>query len=291
MQNKAIGIFDSGIGGLTVLKELRKQLPNEQLVYFGDTARIPYGTKSRELVQQYALEDAAFLLQYDVKMIVVACNTASAMAIEILKKRLHIPVVGVVIPGAKGAIRDTVNKKIGVIGTSATVNSNAYTRAIEQFASENMEVFSKACPLLVPLVEEGWLHERVTCLTLEKYLQDILVKEIDTLILGCTHYPLLHNTIQEVTGQNVKLIDSGSETAKFVRQVLEDEDLLKIKDESYSEMLRDFIDEIVQVKDSDKIEIGSWFLGEPLTNVQRIDFDKFLVSHFRQLQKMVFKQD
>ncbi|MCB0282128.1 MAG: glutamate racemase [Calditrichae bacterium] len=273
MKTQPIGIFDSGIGGLTVLKELKKILPNEQLIYFGDTARIPYGTKSKELVQQYALEDAAFLLQYNVKMVVVACNTASAMAIDVLKERLDIPVVGVVIPGAKGAVRDTANKKIGVIGTSATVNSNAYSKAIKQISTTETEVISKACPLLVPVVEEGWLDEQATYLILQKYLKDVLQENIDTLILGCTHYPLLQDAIRKVTGPSVKLIDSGSETAEFVKNILAEKNLLN----DLARMGEDqfFVSDIPQKFE----EIGSRFLGEPLRNVQRIDFDKFLITH------------
>ena len=271
MTDKAIGIFDSGIGGLTVLKAIRSALPNERLVYFGDTARIPYGTKSRKLIQQYALEDAHFLMQFDVKMIVVACNTASAMALEFLQSQLAIPVVGVVIPGAQGAVRETKNKNIGVIGTTATVNSGAYTKTVLN-NSPDCNVFSTACPLLVPLVEEGWLDNEITVLTLKMYLREILNKQIDTLILGCTHYPLLTSTINKITGNDITLIDSGLETAKAVNEVLLQNNLLykgprKDDDQFY-------VSDIPQKFE----EIGSRFLGEPLKNVHRVNLEDVILK-------------
>ena len=281
MSKKAIGIFDSGIGGLTVLKELRHLLPEEKLIYFGDTARIPYGTKSRRLVQQYALEDAAFLMQFDVKMIVVACNTASAMAIDLLKEKIAVPVVGVVLPGALGAVRETRKNLVGVIGTSATINSNAYAERIKK-QNEQIQVYSRACPLLVPVVEEGWLNEKVTYLTLENYLKDILSEQIDALILGCTHYPLLHDTIQHVAGNSVKLIDSGSETAKFVKETLLQSDLLNKGQRESDDLF--FVSDIPQKFE----EIGSRFLGASLLNVQRIDFDRFLVENNDKIEKIAF---
>lgn len=282
MKNQAIGIFDSGIGGLTVLKELRANLPKEQLIYFGDTARIPYGTKSEKLVQQYALEDAAFLVQHKVKMIVVACNTASAMAIDLLKERLDIPVVGVVLPGSVGAIRDTKNNSIGVIGTSATINSNAYARAVKQNAKQNVEVFSQACPLLVPLVEEGWLAGRVAELVLENYLKDILKNNIDTLILGCTHYPLLRGAIQQVVGPNIKLVDSGSETARFVEKILRQNNLQNKGSKKADDLF--FVSDIPQKFE----EIGSRFLGETLQNVQCVDFEDFLMAQNDEIKKLLY---
>lgn len=271
MTDKAIGIFDSGIGGLTVLKAIRSALPNERLVYFGDTARIPYGTKSRKLIQQYALEDAHFLMQFDVKMIVVACNTASAMALEFLQSQLAIPVVGVVIPGAQGAVRETKNKNIGVIGTTATINSGAYTKTVLD-NSPGSNVFSTACPLLVPLVEEGWLDNEITVLTLRMYLKEILNKQIDTLILGCTHYPLLSSTINQITGNDITLIDSGLETAKAVNEVLLQNNLLykgprKDDDQFY-------VSDIPQKFE----EIGSRFLGEPLKNVHRVNLEDVILK-------------
>ncbi len=273
-KDKPIGIFDSGIGGLTVLKELRRVLPDEQLIYFGDTARIPYGTKSAALVTQYALEDAAFLMQYKVKLIVVACNTASALAIDTLQKELPVPVVGVVLPGALAALRESRSGKIGVIGTTATINSKAYKKTIvEKAAGRDVLVDQQACPLLVPLVEEGWLEDDITDLTLKRYLGDLLNIPVDTLVLGCTHYPLLKPAIRKLAGEQVALIDSGHETAVYVKEALQQHDLLhkgpRLADDYF------FVSDIPQKF----AEIGSRFLGEKLSSVQRVDFEQFLVQH------------
>lgn len=269
--NKPIGIFDSGIGGLTVVKQLRRFLPEEQLIYFGDTARIPYGTRSRKLVQQYAKEDARFLLQFDIKMLVVACNTASSYAIPLLKDMLDIPVVGVVAPGARAAVDITQNRRIGVIGTTATINSEAYVQEINHLMPE-ARVFGQPCPLLVSLVEEGWINDQVTVLTLQKYLQPLLKEEVDTLILGCTHYPVLEETIRRVIGTGIRLIDSGKETARVVRKVLEEKHLLNRS--------RGRAEDRFYVSDSpDKFKkVGSRFLGQTLDKVETVDFEAFLVG-------------
>ncbi|MBD3224128.1 MAG: glutamate racemase [Caldithrix sp.] len=270
MQNP-IGIFDSGIGGLTVVKQLIKLLPDENLIYFGDTARIPYGSKSDRLVQQYALEDAYFLMQQDIKLLVVACNTASSIALDVLTDQLDIPVVGVVQPGAEAAARISKNNRVGVIGTTATINSGAYKRGIQKL-NHQLEVYSQACPLLVPLVEEGWLDDYVTILALKKYLHPIMQQQMDTLILGCTHYPLLEQTIQNVVGPEVSLIDSGKETAKAVQHILVEHNMLnrrgRLGENQY------FVSDIPAKFE----EIGSRFLGQPLTNVQRINFEEFLIE-------------
>ncbi len=269
--NNPIGIFDSGIGGLTVVKQLRRLLPEEQLVYFGDTARIPYGTKSQRLVQQYALQDAHFLLQYDVKMVVVACNSASASALPLLQEQLDIPVIGVVTPGASAAVRLTRNGKVGIIGTTATVNSHAYTREIHRLAPET-QVFGQPCPLLVPLVEEGWLDDYVTVLTIKKYVHDLLKQHIDTLILGCTHYPVLEQTIQKVVGDDIRLIDSGKETARAVKALLSERNMLHKGRKTEHD--RFFVSDIPAKFE----EVGSRFLGQPLEQVERVDFDRFLIQ-------------
>jgi glutamate racemase len=268
---KPIGIFDSGIGGLTVVKQLMQLLPNEQLIYFGDTARIPYGTKSKRLIEQYAKEDARFLLQYDIKALVVACNTASSLAMDVLLNYLDIPVIGVVIPGAEAAVELTRNNKIGVIGTIATINSNSYTLQIKKRFAE-AKVYGQACPLLVPLVEEGWLEDDVTIMTLKKYLPEMITEKIDTLILGCTHYPLLENTIQKIMGEHVRLIDSGKETAKAVKKVLIETSLLNQSEKSGPDKF--FVSDIPMKFE----EIGSRFLGKTLDNVERVDFERFLVK-------------
>ena len=268
---KPIGIFDSGIGGLTVVKQLMELLPNEQLIYFGDTARIPYGTKSKKLIEQYAIEDARFLLQYNIKILVVACNTASSLAMDVLLDYLEIPVIGVVIPGAEAAVELTRNKKIGVIGTIATINSNSYTIQIHKHLKE-AKVYAQPCPLLVPLVEEGWLNDEITIMTLKKYLQEMISEKVDTLILGCTHYPLLENTIQQIMGNHIKLIDSGKETAKAVKRVLIETNLLNQSDKIGPDKF--FVSDIPMKFE----EIGSRFLGKKLHNIERVDFERFLVK-------------
>lgn len=215
-KEKPIGVFDSGIGGLTVVKRLLSVLPRESIVYFGDTARVPYGSKSNETVIEYSIENTKFLLNKNVKAVVVACNTASSVALPELRKRFDVPIIGVILPGADMAYKETRNGKIGVIGTRATINNEAYSNAIKEIDS-GIEVFEKACPLFVPLVEEGWIHHKATFEIAEEYLKELREKNIDTLVLGCTHYPILANVIQEVIGKDVKLIDSGIATANVVR--------------------------------------------------------------------------
>ncbi|MGH7885554.1 MAG: glutamate racemase, partial [Thermodesulfobacteriota bacterium] len=207
LKEKSIGIFDSGIGGLTVAKEIIKHLPYENIVYLGDTARVPYGTKSRETVIKYAESNSRFLLSKGIKLLVVACNTASAYAIKALEAQLTIPVVGVIRPGAKKAVESTKNGRIGVIGTPSTIKSNAYPKVINKI-NPDITVFSKACPLFVPLAEEGWLQNDIARNVALEYLSELKKFDIDTLILGCTHYPLLKETIGEVIGKDVVLIDS-----------------------------------------------------------------------------------
>ncbi|MBI5379226.1 MAG: glutamate racemase [Nitrospirae bacterium] len=208
---RPIGVFDSGVGGLTVLRAIREALPEEATLYLGDTARVPYGTKSPETVTRFALESGRFLAEQGIKLLVVACNTASAMSLEALRAVLPIPVVGVLEPGARAAVRATRTGRIGVIGTEATIASGAYPQAL-QTLRPGLEVVSRACPLFVPLAEEGWTDNEVAYLTAERYLAP-LRDRIDTLILGCTHYPLLRDTIQKVMGAGVALIDSARETA------------------------------------------------------------------------------
>jgi glutamate racemase len=219
-----IGVFDSGIGGLTVVRALRELLPEEDIFYLGDTARLPYGGKDRATIERYSLEIAGLLLAENAKMIVVACNTASALALPRLQQTLRIPVLGVIAPGARAAVQQTRNGKIGILATRATVASAAYDRAIEAFEA-GVEVISQACPLLVPLIEEAWLDDPVTREVLERYLNPLLAAGVDTLVLGCTHYPLLEPLIAEVAGPSVALIDSAFNCAAAVRQVLEEKGL------------------------------------------------------------------
>jgi len=213
-----IGVFDSGLGGLTVVKELHRLLPHEDIVYVGDTARVPYGTKSPATIRRYALQISFFLLQKRVKAIVVACNTASAVALRALRS-LPIPVIGVIDPGARAAVLASSSLRLGVIGTPATVASHAYKRAIESY-SAGAKVFETACPLFVPLVEAGWMDHRITRQVAKEYLSPVLAKKIDTLVLGCTHYPLLKDTLRSVAGSRVRLVDSAEETAREVEQRL-----------------------------------------------------------------------
>lgn len=214
-----IGVFDSGVGGLTVVRELRRVLPREDIIYLGDTARVPYGTKSPSTVMRFACEDTQFLLQQNVKAVVVACNTCSAWALPMLEKKFRVPIFGVIIPGAHAALKQTRNGRIGIIGTSATIRSKAYSASIVA-RSESAKVFAQACPLLVPLVEEGWTNRPVTQAVLKEYLTPLLRQKIDTLILGCTHYPLLKTAIRNTTGSGMKLVDSAQTCARYVRDRL-----------------------------------------------------------------------
>jgi glutamate racemase len=219
-----IGIFDSGLGGLTVAHAIMRQLPDESLVYFGDTARVPYGPKSPETVRRYSREISAFLLDQGVKAIVVACNTATAHALPALREELDVPVIGVVEPGARAAVRATRSGHVGVIGTEGTIRSGAYVRAIHAEAP-HVRVTALACPLFVPLVEEGWINHEATHLVAEEYLRPFVRDAIDTLVLGCTHYPLLKPLIGEIVGRAVRLIDSAEETAADTKRMLAEQGL------------------------------------------------------------------
>jgi glutamate racemase len=215
-----IGIFDSGIGGLTVTRQIHKALPNEDLIYLGDTARVPYGTKSPSTVVRFSCEDTQFLVQQNVKAVVVACNTASAWALPALEKKFKVPVFGVILPGVRAALEKTRTQRIGVIGTGATIRSKAYGNGLLARCA-TAKVFSRACPLLVPLVEEGWTNHRVTREILREYLAPLRRHRIDTLILGCTHYPLLKPAIRALVGREIVLVDSAESCARDVKEQLE----------------------------------------------------------------------
>lgn len=225
MNNNPIGIFDSGIGGLTVTKEIVKRLPQESIIYLGDTARVPYGTRSKKVVTKFALELVNFLLKRKVKCLVVACNTISAVALEEIEKISPVPVIGVVKPAVKKAISKTKNRKIGVIGTQGTIQSKAYELEIKT-KDPKTEVFSVGCPLFVPLAEEGLQSHKAAKLVAEDYLEEIIGAGADTLILGCTHYPLLYKTIAETVGPNVTLVDSAGPTTEELIKLLKENDLL-----------------------------------------------------------------
>ena len=214
-----IGIFDSGIGGLTVVRQIRRVLPQEDLIYLGDTARVPYGTISPQTVVRFACEDTQFLVERNVKAVVVACNTASAWALPTLQARFHLPIFGVIIPGVRAALTQTRNRRVGVIATPATIRSQAYTKELLA-RDDRIELVARACPLLVPLVEEGRTTGPITEAVLRDYLAPILARNIDTLVLGCTHYPLLKDAIQAVAGEGVTLVDSAQSCAEYVAEEL-----------------------------------------------------------------------
>ena len=269
--NEPIGIFDSGIGGLTVVKQLTKLLPNENYIYFGDTARVPYGTRSNRLIKQYAFEDTAFLQQFKIKLLVVACNTVSAVAVDLLESSIDIPLSGVIMPGVETAIETTKNSKIGIIGTTATVTSGAYEARIKSI-NPDITVYGQAYPMLVHLVEEGWIDEEITRLTITKYLEPLLEKSIDTIILGCTHFPVVSELIQDVVGSSITLIDSGKETAKKVKQIL-DKSGLNVNDKSEGNFSF-YVSDIPDKFD----EVGTLFLGRPVVQATHVDFDNFLME-------------
>jgi glutamate racemase len=223
--NSAIGVFDSGVGGLTVVKEIFRQMPRERVVYFGDTARYPYGNKARETLIRFGLENAAFLSGKRIKVLVVACNSSSAYCLPELRRALKVPVVGVIEPGAWAAWQRTKTGRVGIIGTSATVLSGSYQRALKHL-EPSIKVFAQACPLFVHLVEEGWLNHSVTSQIARVYLGPLKKKRVDTLVLGCTHYPLIKKVIAQVMGPQVVLVDSARETARQVLAHLEDKRLL-----------------------------------------------------------------
>ncbi len=262
--DKHIGVFDSGVGGLTVLKEIHSLLPYESTIYLGDTARVPYGIRSSETVTKYSYENSSFLLKKDIKLLVIACNTASAISLSLIKDLCSIPVIGVIEPGAKSSITHTRNKKIGITGTETTIKSGAYRIAIHNIDSE-IEIFEQACPLFVPLVEEGWLEEEVTHLIAQKYLNSMRNSNIDTLVLGCTHYPLLKNVIRNVVGEGITLIDSAVEIAIAVKNILENSGILN---NISSKPIRKYY-----VTDSPDrfINLGAIFLTEPINDIELIE--------------------
>ncbi len=264
MNSRPIGVFDSGIGGLTVVHALTQRLPHENIVYFGDTARVPYGPKSPRVIREYAAEDTDFLLSKNVKMIVIACNTVSGVALDVVMKRANVPVVGVILPGAAAAVAVSKRKRIGVIGTIATIGSQAYSNALRQL-DPDVKVFSQACPLFVPLAEEGWTHHKATEMIAKEYLFPLKIEKIDCLILGCTHYPLLKDVIKKVVDGNVHLIDSGEAAAAEVERILEER---KLRNPSSLKPHLQFFVSDVPAKFT---EVGERFLGQKLGRVMRAE--------------------
>jgi len=276
-RNQPIGIFDSGVGGLTVYRALHARLPDEQFIYLGDTARVPYGTKSLETVERYAIENSQFLASRGIKLLVVACNTASALALPAIRFAVGIEVVGVIGPGARKAVALTKEKrrqpKIGVIATEATVSSRAYSEAIRK-ACENAEIIETACPLFVPLAEENWTREPETRSIAKKYLQKIIDKNVDALVLGCTHYPILRKVIQETVGANVILIDSGEATAEEVKKLLEDKKLTSENPQKreIKRRLCDDLDHFYVTDAADRFaRVAERFLGEKPAKLEAIE--------------------
>jgi glutamate racemase len=262
MNNAApIGVFDSGIGGLTVVRELMRQLPNESIIYFGDTARVPYGPKSPDTVVRYSREITEFLRGEGVKAVVVACNTATAHALPTLRAENDLPIVGVIEPGSRAAARATKTKRVGVIGTQGTIRSGAYERAITS-VEPGADITALACPLFVPLVEEGWLDTEATRLIAREYLGPIADADVDTLVLGCTHYPLLKGVIGSVVGRDVRLIDSAEETAAETGEVLRDRGMAHAatNEARYRFIASDAPDQFLRV--------GQRFLGASIERVE-----------------------
>jgi glutamate racemase len=276
--NLPIGIFDSGVGGLTVYRALHEHLPNEHFVYLGDTARVPYGTKSLATVERYAVENAQFLAAHGIKMLVVACNTASALALPAIRKALNIDVVGVIGPGARAAVaveragRARTQARIGVIATESTVQSGAYTQAIEK-ANPKAFVIERACPLFVPLAEEGWADAEVARTVAETYLKDFR-SSIDTLVLGCTHYPILKNVIQQTVGSQVELIDSGEATAREVKLLLREKALARSRPDTGA-LERQLCDDLDHFYVTDAAErfgrVAERFLGSKPARLEAVE--------------------
>lgn len=267
MDNRAIGVFDSGLGGLTAVKELSNILPNENIIYFGDTGRVPYGTRSVDTIIKYVRQDIKFLMKHNIKAVVAACGTASSVALNLLKKDFDIPLIGVLEPASQSAIKATKNGRIGVIGTPGTINSGAYGRTMRAIRKD-IAVFEKACPMFVPLVENGYIESKATYIIAEEYLKPLLDDNIDTLILGCTHYPLLKKVISDIIGYNIAIIDAGFETALYTKKHLIENELM-----SDSKELGEF-----QYFVSDDVEkfsyLGSAFLERAINSkVEKIDIE------------------
>ena len=270
MDNRPIGVFDSGLGGLTAVKELKKILPQESILYFGDTGRVPYGSKSRETILKYAAQDMNFLLTHDVKAVVAACGTVSSVAKEIGEK-CRVPYIDVLSPSSYAAVKATQNKKIGVIGTSTTIGSGSFARTIRQYDAQ-VEIFTQACPLFVSLVENGFVapDDPITLLTAERYLNFVKAQGVDTLILGCTHFPIIAPAISAVVGNSVRLIDSGRETARYLAKILSQNGLLAEEGHqpSYQYYVSDTVDGFRSIAE---LFLGCSTDGE----VSRIDIERY----------------
>lgn len=270
MDKRPIGVFDSGLGGLTCVREIMKIMPDEDVIYFGDTGRVPYGTRGRDTLLKYVRQDIRFLEQFDIKMIIIACGTASSAALPVVSNEFESDIIGVVEPAAKMAVKVTKNKRIGVLGTSGTIRSGKYPEYIKELCPD-AEVFQKACPMFVPLVENGYTKHEVTRIIAGDYLTEIKEQNIDTLILGCTHYPLIKEIIGEIMGDRVTLIDSGAAAADFAYEKLKDKGMLKEGDSSGTKY-KYFVSDVADDFES----LGSIFLKRPINeSVEKIDIEKY----------------
>ncbi len=259
-KKQAIGIFDSGVGGLTVFKEIRKQFPSEDIIYFGDTARVPYGPKSPNTVLEYSIQNARFLIQNNVKVIVIACNTSTSVALDVLRKLFNVPVIGVIEPGSKKAVNVSKNNRIGVIGTEGTIKSKAYRKTISKMKKDSI-IFEKSCPLFVSLAEEGWENHEVASIVTKEYLSEIVKNEIDTLVLGCTHYPILKDTIQKFVGKKITLVDSAVEISKSLKEIINNDQNTNVNGKNYF---------YVSDNENKFKKLASRILGEKIELVQKV---------------------
>ncbi len=262
MDTRPIGVFDSGLGGLTVVKELKKELPNENIIYFGDTGRVPYGSRGTDTIIRYVKQDISFLKTFDIKAIVVACGTASAVALPVIKDNYDLSILGVVEPTAAYAKAVTKNKKIGILGTNATISSGVYQRLLTGY-----EIYTKACPLFVPLVENGYAEAEAARLIAADYLSEMKENNVDTIILGCTHYPLLYKAISDIMGEGVTLINSGVPTAKELKRILAETDSLNLSGGKYQYYVSDMTEEFTALAET--------FLETKGTEIKKVDIYKY----------------
>lgn len=265
-----IGVFDSGVGGLTVAREIMRNLPSEKIVYFGDTARVPYGSKSKENIIRYSRQIIHFLMEQQVKAIVIACNTASAFALDAVRDEFDIPIIGVIEPGARVAAEETKNRRVGVIGTVGTIDSGIHAAYLKKLNPE-ITVMGKACPLFVPLVEEGWLHDPVTMAVTARYLQEFKDRNVDTLILGCTHYPLIRSSIREFMGEEVRLVNPAYETALELKKLLRQKELVSTGKEQEDFPYRFYVSDLAEKFKA----FASSILPFDVEMTKKIDIEKY----------------
>lgn len=268
MDRRPIGVFDSGLGGLTVLKEINRYLPNEDTIYFGDTARVPYGPRSKETIIKYTFQAINFLKSKNVKAIVIACNTATARALVEANESYDIPIIGVIEAGARAASKTTKNKKVGIIGTAGTINSKAYNKAIKGI-DKKIQVIGKACPLFVPLVEEGWANKEISSTAAHMYLDSLIERGVDSLVLGCTHYPILKRTIGEAVGSDIKLINPAKETALDLKKKLEDNNLLNTSEKKGN--CKYFVSDI----NEQFSKVAGEFLKRKITDLEKVEIHRY----------------